>query len=108
MGCTSYAQNHFVIATVIIKQVNIKGIMLYGMVKITRGRGTSTGEADPEQKWAGDKFKEYQKEQKEKTGNEDVVTGRGTSSQKHGDIPETESPDTSNVSKTTKRGTDSD
>ena len=78
------------------------------MVKIPRGRGTSTGEADPEQKWAGDKFKEYQKEQKEKTGNEDVVTGRGTSSQKHGDIPETESPDTSNVSKTTKRGTDSD
>ena len=40
--------------------------------------------------------------------NEDVVTGRGTSSQKHGDIPETESPDTSNVSKTTKRGTESD
>jgi len=94
--------------SVILKQVNIKGIILLGMVKITRGRGTSTGEADPEQKWAGDKFKEYQKEQKEKTGEQDVVTGRGTSSQKHGDIPETESPDTSNVSKTTKRGTDSD
>ena len=102
MAYINYVLNRIASVTVIIKQVNIKGVMLYGMVKITRGRGTSTGEADPEQNWAGDKFKEYQKQQK------DVVTGRGTSSQKHGDIPETESPDTSNVSKTTKRGTDSD
>ena len=106
MGCINYVLNRIVIVTVTIKQVNIKGIVLCYMVKISRGRGTSTGEADPKQNWAGDKFKEYQKEQKEKSGNEDVVTGRGTSSQKHGDIPETETPDTSNVSKTTKRGTD--
>ena len=108
MAYINYVLNRIASVTVIIKQVNIKGVMLYGMVKITRGRGTSTGEADPAQKWAGGKFKEYQQAQKERTGDQDVVTGRGTSSQKHGDSPETETPDTANVSKTTKRGTDSD
>ncbi|HIH68041.1 MAG TPA: hypothetical protein HA290_01030, partial [Candidatus Nitrosotenuis sp.] len=43
------------------------------------GRGTSRREVDADdQKWAGEKFREYQKKVKEKAADEYVVSGRGT------------------------------
>jgi hypothetical protein len=57
------------------------------------GRGTSRREAEADdEKWAGEKFKEYQKKMKEKAADEYVVSGRGTGKRKLGDTPETERP----------------
>ena len=55
------------------------------------GRGTSRKEVDSagEQNWSGEKFKEYQKNLKEKAGDEYVSSGRGTGKRKLKDIPET-------------------
>jgi len=59
------------------------------------GRGTSRREVDADdQKWAGEKFREYQKKVKEKAADEYVVSGRGTKKRKLGDTPETEKPST--------------
>jgi hypothetical protein len=59
------------------------------------GRGTSRRESNSEdENWSGEKFKEYQKKQKEKAGNEYVSTGRGTGKRKLGDTPETTKPST--------------
>jgi len=53
-------------------------------------RGTSRREADSEdENWSGEKFKEFQKKQKEKAGNEYVSTGRGTGKRQLKDTPET-------------------
>ena len=54
------------------------------------GRGTSRREANSEdENWSGEKFKEFQKAQKEKAGNEYVSTGRGTGKRQLKDTPET-------------------
>ncbi len=67
------------------------------MGKIIRvgGRGTSRREANSEdENWSGEKFREYQKKQKEKASSEYVSTGRGTGKRKLGDTPETTKPST--------------
>ncbi len=59
------------------------------------GRGTTRREANSEdENWSGEKFKEFQKNQKEKASNEYVSTGRGTGKRKLGDTPETTKPST--------------
>ena len=59
------------------------------------GRGTSRREANSEdENWSGEKFKEYQKKQKEKAGNEYVSTGRGTGKRQLKDTPEPTKPST--------------
>jgi hypothetical protein len=64
-----------------------------GKIVKVGGRGTTRREADAdEMKWSGEKFREYQKQQKEKAGNEYVTTGRGTGKRKLKDTPETTRP----------------
>lgn len=65
------------------------------MVKVVKvgGRGTTKREAEEEEmKWSGEKFREYQKQQKEKAKDEVVVSGRGTGKRKLGETPETTRP----------------
>jgi len=79
------------------------------MTKITRSRGTSSTDTDnTDPSWAGEDFKKHQAELKEQHGEETVGSARGTSSKKLKDIPNTETPDTEGVSKTSNRGTSSD
>ncbi|CAE6488449.1 MAG: hypothetical protein QXE84_01275 [Candidatus Nitrosotenuis sp.] len=57
------------------------------------GRGTTRRTADTEdENWSGEKFKEYQKQMKEKAGDEYVISGRGTGKRKLKDTPETTRP----------------
>jgi len=57
------------------------------------GRGTSKrGVESEDENWSGEKFKEYQKNLKEKAGNEYVSSGRGTGKRKLKDTPETTKP----------------
>jgi len=78
------------------------------MGKITKvgGRGTSRRTADSEdENWSGEKFKEYQKNLKEKAKDEYVVSGRGTGKRKLGDTPETTKPSTKGRYVSSGRGT---
>ena len=78
------------------------------MAKITRSRGTSSSDTDKtDPNWAGEDFKKHQAELKKIHGEETVGSARGTSSKKLKDIPNTETPDTEGVSKTSNRGTSS-
>jgi hypothetical protein len=64
-----------------------------GKIVKVGGRGTSRKEVDAEDmKWSGEKFREYQKQMKEKAKDEYVVSGRGTGKRKLGDTPETTRP----------------
>jgi len=79
------------------------------MAKITRSRGTSSSDTDDtDQKWAGEDFKKHQAELKEQHGEEVIGSARGTSSKKLKNVPNTETPDTEGISKTSNRGTSSD
>ncbi|MBM3905992.1 MAG: hypothetical protein FJ354_04855 [Thaumarchaeota archaeon] len=77
-----------------------------GKIVKVGGRGTSrrVAEADDE-KWAGEKFREYQKKMKEKAADEYVVSGRGTGKRKLGDTPENAKPSTKGRYVSTGRGT---
>ncbi|MEO9309174.1 MAG: hypothetical protein ABI337_02650 [Nitrososphaera sp.] len=64
-----------------------------GKIVKVGGRGTTRRETEPdEMKWSGEKFREYQKQMKEKAKDEYVVSGRGTGKRKLGDTPETTRP----------------
>jgi hypothetical protein len=64
-----------------------------GKIVKVGGRGTTRREVEEgEMKWSGEKFREYQKEMKEKAKNEYVVSGRGTGKRKLGETPETTKP----------------
>ncbi len=77
-----------------------------GKVVKVGGRGTTRREAEAdEMKWSGEKFREYQKQQKEKAKDEYVVSGRGTRRKKLGDIPETTRPSGKGRYVTVGRGT---
>ncbi|HWP78637.1 MAG TPA: hypothetical protein VNL34_03175 [Candidatus Nitrosotenuis sp.] len=77
-----------------------------GKVVKVGGRGTTRRETDAdEMKWSGEKFREYQKQQKEKAKDEYVVSGRGTRRKKLGDIPETTRPSGKGRYVTVGRGT---
>ena len=65
---------------------------LFYMGKVVRvgGRGTSRKVIEkPEDKWTGEKYREYQKKRKEAAKNRYVSMGRGTRRKKLGDIAET-------------------
>ena len=54
-----------------------------GKIVKVGGRGTSRRETEVEDEaWAGEKFKEYQKQMKEKAKDEYVISGRGTGRRK--------------------------
>ena len=79
------------------------------MAKVIRARGTDSSETEnTDPNWAGDEFKKKQAEKKEQYGEVSVGSARGTSSKKLKDIPNTETPDTKGVSRTSNRGTSSD
>lgn len=70
------------------------------------GRGTSRREADTtDENWSGEKFKEYQKNLKQKAADEYVISGRGTGKRKLGDTPETTKPSTKGRYVSSGRGT---
>ena len=76
------------------------------MVKITTKRGTSTADAEDVKNWAGETFKQIQKERLVVAGvNTDLVQKRGTSSIKAKDIPDVPQPSLKGQNLTTKRGT---
>lgn len=78
------------------------------MGKVTKvgGRGTSRRTADTDdENWSGEKFREYQRKQKEKAKDEYVVSGRGTGKRKLSDTPETTKPSTKGRYVSSGRGT---
>ncbi|HXG14402.1 MAG TPA: hypothetical protein VNK25_04660 [Candidatus Nitrosotenuis sp.] len=77
-----------------------------GKIVKVGGRGTSRRETEAdEMKWSGEKFREYQKQMKEKAKDEYVVSGRGTRKRKLGDTPETTRPSTKGRYVSVGRGT---
>lgn len=77
-----------------------------GKIVKVGGRGTSRREAEADDmKWSGEKFREYQKQMKEKAKDEYVVSGRGTGKRKLGDTPETTRPSTKGRYVSVGRGT---
>ena len=76
------------------------------MVKITTKRGTSTADAENVKNWAGETFKQIQKERLNAAGpNTDLVQKRGTSTMKVKDIPDVTQPSVKGQKITTQRGT---
>lgn len=76
------------------------------MVKITTKRGTSTADAEDVKNWAGETFKQIQKERLTAAGGDtDLVQKRGTSTIKAKDIPDIQQPSLKGQKITTKRGT---
>jgi hypothetical protein len=78
-----------------------------GKIVKVGGRGTTRREIESEEemKWSGEKFREYQKEMKEKAKNEFVVSGRGTGKRKLGETPETTKPSSKGHYVSSGRGT---
>ena len=76
------------------------------MVKITTKRGTATATAEDVKNWAGETFKQIQKERLTAAGGDpDLVQKRGTSTIKAKDIPDIPQPSLKGQKITTKRGT---
>ena len=76
------------------------------MVKISSKRGTSTINAADVKNWAGDTFKNFQKEQLKVAGLDTVLSQiRGTSTIVARDIPDVPQPSLKGQKITTKRGT---
>jgi hypothetical protein len=76
------------------------------MVKITTKRGTSVTDAENIQNWAGETFKQIQKERLTAAGpNTDLVQKRGTSTIKAKDIPNVPQPSLKGQKLTINRGT---
>ena len=76
------------------------------MVKITTKRGTSTTTAENIKNWAGETFKQFQKERLTAAGpNTDLVQKRGTSTIKVKEIPDIPQPSMKGQKITTQRGT---
>ena len=78
----------------------------YHMVKITTKRGTSTANAENVKNWAGETFKQIQKERLTSAGPDtDLVQKRGTSIIKVKEIPDVPQPSMKGQKITTQRGT---
>ena len=76
------------------------------MVKISSKRGTSTINAADVKNWAGETFKNFQKEQLKVAGLDTVLSQkRGTSTIVAKDIPDVPQPSLKGQKITTKRGT---
>ena len=76
------------------------------MVKISSKRGTSTIDAADVKNWAGETFKNFQKEQLKVAGLDTVLSQkRGTSTIVVRDIPDVPQPSLKGQKITTKRGT---
>ena len=76
------------------------------MVKISSKRGTSTINAANVKNWAGETFKNFQKEQLKVAGLDTVLSQkRGTSTIVVRDIPDVPQPSLKGQKITTKRGT---
>ena len=76
------------------------------MVKISSKRGTSTINAADVKNWAGETFKNFQKEQLKVAGLDTVLSqNRGTSTIVAKDIPDVPQPSLKGQKITTKRGT---
>ena len=76
------------------------------MAKITSKRGTSTIKVADVKNWAGETFKNFQKEQLKVAGEETVLTqNRGTSTIVAKDIPDVPKPSLKGQKITTNRGT---
>ena len=76
------------------------------MVKITSKRGTSTINAADVKNWAGETFKNFQKEQLKIAGEDTILTqNRGTSTIVAKDIPDVQKPSLKGQKITTNRGT---
>ena len=76
------------------------------MVKITTKRGTATATAENVKNWAGETFKQFQKEQLKVAGLETVLSQkRGTSTIVAKDIPDLPQKSMKGQKITTKRGT---
>ena len=76
------------------------------MVKISSKRGTSTIDAANVKNWAGETFKNFQKEQLKFAGLDTVLSQkRGTSTIVARDIPDVPQPSLKGQKITTKRGT---
>ncbi len=76
------------------------------MVKISSKRGTSTINAADVKNWAGETFKNFQKEQLKVAGLDTVLSQkRGTSTIVAKDIPNVPQPSLKGQKITTKRGT---
>ena len=76
------------------------------MVKISSNRGTSTIKVADVKNWAGETFKNFQKEQLKAAGPDaELVQKRGTSTIKAKDIPNVPQPSLKGQKITTKRGT---
>jgi hypothetical protein len=76
------------------------------MVKISSKRGTSTIDAANVKNWAGETFKNFQKEQLKVAGLDTVLSQkRGTSTIVARDIPDVPQPSLKGQKITTKRGT---
>jgi hypothetical protein len=76
------------------------------MTKITSKRGTSTINAENVKNWAGETFKQFQKEQLKAAGKDTMLSqNRGTSTITAKDIPDVPAQDLKGQKVTTKRGT---
>ena len=76
------------------------------MVKISSKRGTSTTSAEDVKNWAGETFKQFQKEQLNVAGKETVLSQkRGTSTILAKDIPDVPEKSLKGQKITTQRGT---
>ena len=76
------------------------------MVKISSKRGTSTINAADVKNWAGEPFKNFQKEQLKVAGLDSVLSQkRGTSTIVAKDIPDVQKPSLKGQKITTNRGT---
>ena len=76
------------------------------MVKITTKTATSTADAEDVKNWAGETFKQIQKQRLTAAGGDtDLVQKRGTSTIKAKDIPDIQQPSLKGQKITTNRGT---
>ena len=76
------------------------------MTKVTSKRGTSTINAENVKNWAGETFKQFQKEQLKAAGKDTMLSQkRGTSTIAAKDIPDVPAQDLKGQKVTTKRGT---
>ena len=76
------------------------------MTKVTSKRGTSTINAENVKNWAGETFKQFQKEQLKAAGKDTMLSQkRGTSTIAAKDIPDVPAQDLKGQKITTKRGT---
>ena len=76
------------------------------MTKVTSKRGTSTINAENVKNWAGETFKQFQKERLETAGKDTMLSQkRGTSTIAAKDIPDVPAQDLKGQKITTKRGT---